>query len=93
MDATHQLAGWIVGAVVGLAALVGGIRYLLRQARAGVHVLDRIEALLSKELEANHGSSMKDDITGIAFTVGNLWRRLEAVERDLSDHLTKRGKP
>lgn len=92
MDATSEVVGVVVGVVVGLAGLIAAAGYLVRKARAGVHVLDRIETLLGRELEANHGSSMKDDITGIAFTVGNLWRRLEAVEKDLSDHL-ERKKP
>lgn len=90
MDVTHEVAGWAVATVVGLASVIAAAGYLVKKVRAGVHILDRIERLVGRELEANHGSSMKDDITGIAFTVGNLWRRLEAVERDLADHLERK---
>lgn len=89
----QEIAAWVVSAAAGLAAL----GYLGKRVRDGVHLLDRIEglvrssnAVVERELEANHGSSIKDDISGIAYTVGNLWARLEQLERDLHAHIERK---
>lgn len=91
-----ELAGWIVGAVVSLAALVAAAGYLISRVRDWVHILDRILSLVEtstevveRELEINTGGSIKDDVSAIAHTVGNLWRRVEDMEANLTAHLTE----
>lgn len=85
----RELAGLIVAA----AALLGALAYLGKRVRALVHLLDAIlkvvessGEVVERELERNHGSSMKDDVTAIAYRVGDLWDRVEALEKKQARH-------
>lgn len=66
-----------VGGLVLLASGVTSIRYLARTIRAVFRKLEAIDALLSRELEHNHGSSIKDDVAGTAVAVGKLGREVD----------------
>lgn len=63
------------------AAVVAGVLYLGAKLRRGVHIFDVLLQLVrdvdhrtSRELDHNHGGSMKDDVTGMAVSVGKLQR-------------------
>lgn len=93
------VAGWILAA----AALLGALAYIGGKLRRGVHLLDALERLVQdntevttathqvvdRELEQNHGSSMKDDLTGVVYTVGNLWGEVEQLRREFDEHVAK----
>lgn len=77
-----------------MAAGVGAAGFLLRGAwrsarrlvhwgRRLAHQLDAMQDLLARELEPDHGSSMKDDVTAIARQLGYAQRRLDVLERRL----------
>jgi hypothetical protein len=82
---TDQLVRWVVAA----AGLVGALAYLgkrvfqptIRRVRAIAHVIDR-------ELDYNHGGSIKDDVHGIAVTVGQLSRDVTDLTERFNDHIT-----
>lgn len=76
-----------VGVVMAATALCAGIGYLVKKARAAARTLDAISALVDQELSHNHGSSMKDDVGGIAVAVGKLQRQVEDLETSFNDHL------
>lgn len=105
MTVTISLAQ-VAGAVMFLAALLTALGYLGRKVRALVHIADAIQAhartaavragetgdLVSRELEHNHGGSMKDDVSAIAHVVGNLWRQVEDIDNRLTEHLNRKGR-
>lgn len=81
-----EFAGWLAASIVGGAGLIGACAYLWRVGRNLARVLNTILTIVRRELEGNHGSSMKDDMTGVAYTVGMLWRRVEDLERHQRRH-------
>lgn len=71
--------------VAGVAAGVAGLGYLARLVWRGAVKLDRINELVSRELTHNHGSSMKDDLHGIAVALVETQRQVD----DLTGHVTR----
>lgn len=92
------LASVLLGAV---SVLITCSIKTLKFVRKGVHKFDRLEAVLAdvdertaRELDHNHGSSMKDDTHGVAISVGVLQRdqdalrdEIESVRRELRAHI------
>lgn len=50
-----------------------------------VPLVDSIESVISKELEHNHGSSMKDDLHGMAVGFGLTQRQVDDLEDVVTD--------
>lgn len=69
-----QLGLVVVGGLVTLASAVKATVFLARAVRSLVHKLDAIDELLQQELTHNHGSSIKDDVHGMAMSIGGLQR-------------------
>lgn len=77
----------IPATLAAVAAGVAGSLYLGRKLVRFLRALDRISRLVEHELTNNGGSSMKDDVHGIAVNVGmlqsdfrELGRRVETLE-------------
>lgn len=71
-----------------IAAIAGGVAalgYLAKKARDVFLAIGAIQHLVERELEHNHGSSMKDDMHGIAVAVGQLQRDRDE-DRDVLDN-------
>lgn len=84
---THlpDLTAAIIGSAATLAALViigRAIRSAGRWLAHMTRMVRAIEHVVQRELDHNHGSSLKDDVTGIALAVGKLGRQVDdlAVE-------------
>lgn len=45
------------------------------------------QQIIARELTENTGGSIKDDVSAIAYVVGNLWRKVDEVDERLNDHL------
>lgn len=77
--------------------LYGGVGtvavWALKMLRQLVLKLDRLDRLASKELEHNHGSSVKDDVHGIAVSVGLLQREFGRLRSDFDQHINERKTP
>lgn len=94
----------VVGFILATTAVLGAAGYLAKKIRTAVHALDAIErvvkgaadraddtgAIVERELAPNHGGSMKDDVSSIAYVVGNLWRQVEDIDNRLTDHLDRK---
>jgi hypothetical protein len=83
-DALHTLPGAIIAAAACLVALGVIGKYLRQWFRWFVQlgkVVRAMDEIISRELEHNHGSSIKDDITGIAVAVGLLQRAAAELAR------------
>lgn len=69
--------------VVGLAALVTATLYLLGRVRLAFRWVEQIHDLTTRELEhtgnPDDDSTMKDDLHGIAVSLGRLQRRVDAA--------------
>lgn len=76
--------------LVTWAAIAAAVIYLFRLLRAAVLKLDRLDKLASKELEHNHGSSMKDDVHGLAVAFGHMQREVGALRHDFDTHVNER---
>lgn len=70
-----DVAAWLAAVAAGLAAALYLGRKLVRFLRA----LDRLSRLVEHELTNNGGSSMKDDVHGIAVNVGMLQREFHEL--------------
>ena len=77
----------VAAALVLVVGVLAGIGYLIRLLRKAVRYLVALHSTVDRELNHNHGSSIKDDTHGTAITVGQLWRELEQVKKDLYAHL------
>ena len=85
---------------VTAGAVLSAVGYIITKVRKAARSLDAIEdlvnllpdmqAIVARELEHNHGSSMKDDMHGVAVSVGKLQRRQDDLERRFERHLTTR---
>lgn len=76
--ATLGLAAGAVTAFLYLAGrILNAVRFVVRVFRA----LDAAAPVILKELRHNGGSSMKDDLHGIAQAVGDLQRRVTDLEQ------------
>lgn len=79
--------------VVLYGAAGSALLWALKLLRQLVLKLDRLDQLASKELEHNHGSSVKDDVHGIAVSVGYLQREFNRLRSDFDNHVNERKKP
>lgn len=80
-----DVASWIALA----AATVTGLSYLFKRARGGFRSYDQLEQLigmaddikdlLGRELEHNSGSSLKDNVVGIAFSLHRAHNRIDDI--------------
>lgn len=84
-DASTVAAG-IAAAVGLLVACWTGLRRLIRR-------LDRVDEVLRRELDHNHGSSIKDDVHGVAVAshesnrkLDNLSDQVDVLRRRLDAH-------
>lgn len=77
MSNVPALLEWVPGTAAGLVAL----GYLIKKLRQAARALDAIEVLVSRELTHNHGTSIKDDVHGIAISLGDIQRRVVGLER------------
>lgn len=59
-----ELAGWAAG--------LAGLLYLGRKVLTFLRLLDRVAAVIARELEHNGGSTIRDDVHSIAVHVGQL---------------------
>lgn len=80
--------------LTAIAAGVAALLYLARQARRafrairdGLQLLGVATDIVTRELEHNHGSSIKDDVHGTAVAVGQLQRRVGHLETAFHAHL------
>lgn len=84
----------VIFAAAVLTALIQLGRYARAAARAAARTLDKLEALdqigerlevveslVSRELDYNHGGSMRDDVHGLAVAVGSMQRTQDALVR------------
>ncbi len=75
--------GIAAGAVTAFLYLAGrlltGVRFVVRV----FHAIDAAAPVILKELQHNSGSSMKDDMHGLALSVGDLQRRVGDQEKQL----------
>lgn len=83
----------LVASVVAAAAFLTATAYLFRLLREAVRRLLALNELAEQELTRNHGSSMKDDIHGIAVTVGLLSRDVEDLTKRFNEHIRDKGIP
>lgn len=72
------LAGVFISFLVGLA-------WLIPRIRAGFRVLDSLEAIVTRELTHNHGTSMKDDVYGTAIASRRHGERLDTLEDGVAE--------
>lgn len=80
MDNLSEAAVWIAA----LAAGVAGLGYLVKKGRDVVRAIAAIQHIVERELEHNHGSSMKDDTHGMAVAIGKLQRDRDDDRRRLN---------
>jgi hypothetical protein len=81
----------LVALVAGSVVVLSGVGYLFGRLRAVFRFVETIHHITTKELEANHGGSMKDDLSGVAVAVGKLQRRVDTIEKRYNlDHPRKR---
>ena len=99
-----ELLAQIAAATVAVAAVTAAIVLLYRTGVGMVRRLDALDQLLTRELTHNHGTAMKDDLHGIAVSVGMIQRTQDDtladvaqlhelvadVDRRVTDHLRER---
>lgn len=73
------------------AAAVAGLAYLIRLGLKAARALDAIQTVVERELEHNHGSSMKDDVHGMARAIGKLQRQVDDLDADYQNHKRTRS--
>lgn len=80
----------LVALIVGTAAFLGALAYLIRIGRRISRVGRAIATIVNHELTHNHGTSIKDDVHGIALTVGALSRDFEDFKTDFYHHIAEK---
>jgi hypothetical protein len=75
-----EALGWAAAAAAGIAGFIYLARVVLYIARS----IEAVRHLVQRELEHNHGSSMKDDVHGMAVAIGQLQRDRDDDRRRLS---------
>lgn len=80
VETVRDSAIWIAAIAAGLAAL----GYVFRLVRSLFRRIITIQRLVEAELTHNHGSSMKDDVYGLAVSLGTIQRTLAAHDRRLA---------
>lgn len=82
----EQIAAGLAGMVLAGTAWKVAIAPAISALRSAVRKLDAIDELLSRELEHNHGGSIKDDVHGIAVAQGHTQRRVDQLVAALRRH-------
>lgn len=80
----------LIAACITAATLLTALGYLARKLRRIGQIVGAAHRLLQLELEHNHGGSIKDDITGMAVSIGRVDREVTDLRRDFDNHI-KRG--
>lgn len=98
MTGLETVAAWTgaaAGIVSTLSVIAWAIRRTLSGVRSAVHTIDAIEEIVAQELTHNHGSSIKDDVTGLACTIGLLQREVGdiATRVDTLAHISAKHHP
>lgn len=88
MSGAEQLA---LQLTLAAGAVTAGL-YLIRVLWRALRLIGVMHDIVTRELEHNHGSSIKDDVYGTAVALGQTQRRLDEVERRLEAHLTRQDK-
>jgi len=72
-----------------VAIVAGGVSLLqiLRWGRNLAIKMDAIDNIITRELEHNHGSSIKDDVYGLAVAFGKLQREVGHMQYELRAHI------
>jgi len=87
---------YLVGAIAALLTALGIIgRYIAKgftAVRRVFHMVDIVETIVSRELTHNHGTSMKDDMYGMAVAFGLTQRQVDDMEEILYDHVHRFNK-
>lgn len=69
------------GSIIGAAAFLKAALYIAYGVRFVVHKLDQIDEITQRELSHNHGTSIKDDVHGLAVSIGSLQRESDEERR------------
>lgn len=95
MERPFLIAAAIAGAVAAVVSAIKALIWLLQAARAAsryadtiaelVALADGIRDVLGRELEHNHGGSLKDDVHGIAVGQYELSSAVDQLRAELSD--------
>lgn len=80
MSALSEAAIWVAAIAAGLAGLI----FLATKVRDVVQSIVAIQHIVERELEHNHGTSMKDDTHGMAVAIGKLQRDRDDDRRRLN---------
>ena len=74
-----------IGTLAALATMIAfigaGMRGMYRIARK----VDELNTVARRELEHNHGSSIKDDVHGLAIAMGQLGRDVDALSANVNE--------
>lgn len=93
MEYLVLLAAAIAALVYVAQWVVRRVRDLWRWGRNLARVLHAVHELVDRELTNNHGSSMKDDVDGLAVAVGAMSRLVDDLDERLTSHLNDRSDP
>ena len=63
-----------------LMVITGALTYFAKRVRHLVRMLEALSTLLGRELNPNHGSSMKDDLHGITMSLDKAHSRIDHLE-------------
>lgn len=66
--------------IITAAAVLAALGYIGNKALVIARAVLAVREIVQRELEHNHGSSMKDDIYGMARSLGEVQRRLDDYE-------------
>lgn len=83
----------LIAVCLTAAALIAALGYLARKLRRLLEVVAAAYRLLQLELEHNHGGSIKDDITGMAISIGRVDREVTDLRSDFDEHVKKGRRP
>ena len=72
----------LVPGILLAAAVLTALGVIARKVGRALEVIGRLHDLAVRELEHNHGSSIKDDVHGTAIGLGVLQRRFDDHLRD-----------
>lgn len=80
----------VAAAIAATAAALAAMGYIARLVRRLVRIAAAVEHVVTNELTHNHGSSIKDDVYGIAVAVGELSRRVDEIETNMIERHRQR---
>lgn len=70
----------IAGVLLALGVIGRFSWRIVKGIRKAFHMIDTVETIVTRELEHNHGSSMKDDLYGMAVGFGLTQRQVDDLE-------------